>query len=274
MILLEGTEGQRPQTHTIIKQKGLGISVAEAVVAVVETLQKSDVWLSGCNITSTTCPSYKRPRIKSARRYVTSPRRPSQAPLYADGAVCNKIKDYFLEVLKRRRPAHERKQAELAKIAESWGPSWEQTVTLGKNPYFMYSFVDKVIDGTLEIRLSLASLVFIRKAAQHPIGNARLFGQLLDDAMKERVESRELHQGGGASKTRAVRQDFERAWEKFQTVQQSELASPTLLSMLPVLDVMAPRLIWTSDQGSRLILETSPYLPNNPVSSPSVPGRR
>jgi hypothetical protein len=40
--------------------------------------------------------------------------------------------------------------------------------------------------------------------------------------------------------------------------------------MLPVLNVMAPRLIWTSDQGSRLILETSP-IPNNPVSSPSVP---
>ncbi|KAF8536856.1 hypothetical protein BDD12DRAFT_849181 [Trichophaea hybrida] len=76
----------------------------------------------------------------------------------------------------------------------------------------MYSFVDKVIDGTQEIRL---------------------FSQLLDHAIKEMVESRELNVGGGASKTRARRQDFEGAREKFQTVRQSELGSPALLNNHP-----------------------------------------
>jgi len=51
------------------------------------------------------------------------------------------IKGYFAEVLKHRRPARERKQVEFAKIAECWGPSWEQAVTLGNNSDFIYLYI-------------------------------------------------------------------------------------------------------------------------------------
>jgi hypothetical protein len=139
-ILLEASEAQRPRTHTIIKQKGLSISVAEAVVAVVETLRMSDVakWLQ-YYVRRLSKLQNAQDKVSEALCDFTQRIFPGTSINTYTDAI--EIKSYFAEVLKRRRPAHERKQAEFAKIAECWGPSWEQAVTLGNNSDFIYLYI-------------------------------------------------------------------------------------------------------------------------------------